>query len=82
MQRIRPDLDIGANIQKIRKSTGLTQLEVIAKLHLMGLEMTQSTYSKLETNRMNIRVSELVALSQIFGVDYNAFFAELLLPSL
>lgn len=77
MQRIRPDLDIGANIQNLRKANKLTQLEVIAKLHLMGLEMTQSTYSKLETNRMNIRVSELVALSQIFGADFNAFFAGL-----
>ena len=74
MQRIRPDLDIGANIQKLRKAKGLTQLEVIAKLNLMGLEMTQSTYSKLETNRMNIRVSELVALTKILNVDYNAFF--------
>ena len=74
MQRIRPDLDIGENIKKLRKAKGLTQLEVIAKLHLLGLEMTQSTYSKLETNRMNIRVSELVALAQILDVDFNAFF--------
>lgn len=74
MQRIRPDLDIGVNIKKLRKAKGLTQLEVIAKLHLMGLEMTQSTYSKLETNRMNIKVSELVALTRILDTDYNAFF--------
>lgn len=77
MQRIRPDLDIGSNIKDLRKKSGLTQLQVIAKLQLMGLEMTQSTYSKLETNRMNIRVSELLALTKILACDFNDFFANL-----
>jgi transcriptional regulator with XRE-family HTH domain len=74
MQKIRPDMDIGKNIQKLRKEAHLTQDQVIAKMHLMGLEISKSTYAKLETNRMNIRVSELVALKIIFQVDYNAFF--------
>lgn len=50
------------------------QDEVIAKLGMMGIEVSKSTYAKLETNRMNIKVSELVALSKIFGTDINAFF--------
>lgn len=29
---------------------------------------------KIETNRMNIKVSELVALKQIFNVSFDAFF--------
>ncbi len=75
--KIRPDKDIGTNIQKARKNKGLTQDQTIAKLQLMGIEMTRSTYAKIETNRINIRVSELVALSQIFGVDFNFFFDNL-----
>ena len=31
--------------------------------------MSKSTYAKLETNRMNIKVSELVALAKIFHTD-------------
>jgi len=78
MQKIRPDMNIGKNIQRLRHQSGLTQNQVIAKLNIMGLPITISTYAKLETNRMNIRVSELIALSVIFGVDINAFFAGLI----
>ena len=74
MQKIRPDLDIGHNIQRLRKRASLTQDQVIAKLQLMGLNISKSTYAKLETNRMNIRVSELVALREIFHVEFNDFF--------
>lgn len=47
-------------------------------LNLMGIPISKSTYAKLETNRMNIKVSELVALAKIFGTDINAFFSGLL----
>ena len=77
MVKIRPDKDIGANIQKARKNKGLTQDQTIAKLQLMEIEMSRSTYAKIETNRINIRVSELVALGKIFGVDLNFFFKDL-----
>lgn len=78
MQKIRPDMDIGKNIQNIRYQKELTQDQVVARLNLMGLSMSKSTYAKLETNRMNIKVSELVALAKIFGTDINAFFTGLL----
>ena len=74
MQKLRPDMDIGHNIQRLRKKAGLTQDQTVAKLQLMGLEISKSTYAKLETNRMNIRVSELVALSRIFNAQFNDFF--------
>lgn len=74
MIKIRPDRYIGANIQTARKQKGLTQDETIAKLQLMGVNISRSTYAKIETDRINIRVSELIALSQIFGVDFNFFF--------
>ena len=74
MQKIRPDRYIGGNIQKARKNKGLTQDNVIAKLQLMGLNMSRSTYAKIETDRINIRVSELIALGIIFEVDFNFFF--------
>ncbi len=78
MQKLRPDMDIGHNIQTLRKAASLTQEQTVAKLQLMGLEISKSTYAKIETNRMNIRVSELVALKKIFGVEYNDFFVGLL----
>ncbi len=70
-------MDTGHNIQQLRKSSSMTQEQVVAKLQLMGLNISKSTYAKLETNRMNIRVSELVALRKIFNVEFNDFFSGL-----
>lgn len=74
MQKLRPDMDIGQNIQKLRRQSSLTQDEVVARMHLMNLNISKSTYAKIETNRMNIRVSELVALKMIFNADFTDFF--------
>ena len=74
MQKIRPDLDIGRNIQQLRYNAQLTQEQVLAKLNVMGIQMSKSTYAKIETNRMNIKVSELIAIAKIFDTDFNAFF--------
>lgn len=77
MQKLRPDLDIGHNISALRRAAKLTQDQTVAKMQVMGIEISKSTYAKIETNRMNIKVSELVALKQIFGVDFSAFFEDL-----
>ena len=74
MVKIRPNRYIGANIQKARKNKGLTQDNVIAKLQMMGIDMSRSTYAKIETDRINIRVNEFIAFSRIFDVDFNFFF--------
>lgn len=76
MQKLRPDMNmgIGQNIGLLRKNAHLTQDQVIARLQLMGIEISKSTYAKIETNRMNIKISELVALKKIFNVDISEFF--------
>ncbi|EDO0820865.1 helix-turn-helix transcriptional regulator, partial [Listeria monocytogenes] len=75
----RPDMDIGKNIQRLRNNSKMTQDQVVAKMNIMGLNISKSTYAKLETNRMNIRVSELVALKIIFDANFNDFFEDLIL---
>lgn len=77
MQKLRPDLDIGYRISTLRKAVGLTQDQTVAQMQMMGLNISKSSYAKIETNRMNIKVSELVALARIFRKDYNAFFGDL-----
>ena len=71
-------MDIGHNIQRPRRKANMTQDQVVARLQLMGIEISKSTYAKLETNRMNIKVSELVALGKIFNADISEFFDGLL----
>ena len=77
MQKIRPDLNIGYTIRKLRLRKNFTQDDVVGKLNLLGLPISRSSYAKLETNRMNIRVSELKALKTIFCCDYNEFFVDI-----
>lgn len=76
-QKIKQDLNIGNNIRELRKKSKLTQEQVVARLQLQGIEISRSTYSQIECGTYNIRISELVALSELFDVDYNAFFQNL-----
>lgn len=76
-QKLKQDIQIGSNIRKLRKKAGLTQEQVVAKLQLKGLETSRSSYSQIECGTYNIRISELVALTEFFQVDYNAFFQDI-----
>lgn len=76
-QKIKQDISLGNNIRKLRKQSGLTQEQVVARLQLQGIETSRSSYSQIECGTYNIRVSELIALAELFQVDYNAFFENL-----
>ena len=74
IQKIRMDMSIGSNIQKRRYQCKLKQDQVIAKMNLMGIPISKSSYAKIETNRMNIKVSELVALAKILDCEGRRLF--------
>ena len=73
-QKIKQDISSGDNIRKLRKQSHLTQEQTVARMQLKGLDISRSSYSQIECGTYNIRVSELIALAEIFHVDYNAFF--------
>lgn len=68
------DISIGENIKKFRMEKGLKQTEVIARLQLLGIEISVYSYSKIENGKQNPTVSLLRALTEIFQCDYNVFF--------
>lgn len=76
-QKIKQDTSLGDNIRKLRKQSHLTQEQTVARMQLKGLDISRSSYSQIECGTYNIRVSELIALAEIFYVDYNAFFINL-----
>ena len=76
-QKIKQDIQIGDNIRRLRKQKKLTQEQVITHLQLQGIELSRSSYSQIECGTYNIRVSELIALADLFEVDFNAFFQNL-----
>jgi len=74
--KIRQDINIGHNIRKYRLENHLTQDQVIAKLQLREIAISRSAYSQMECGTYNIRVSELLALVDLFHVPIGVFFTE------
>ena len=75
--KIRQDRDrfnIGTNIRRFRKENHLTQEQTVAKMQLMEIDISRGTYSQIECGLYNIKVSELLALSEIFHVGIEEFF--------
>ncbi len=74
-QKIRPDMRIGKNIQLIRYARGMTQAEVAAQMQMLGVNTSKQGYVKIENELGNIKVSELFALKEIFGLkSFDPFF--------
>lgn len=66
--------NIGANIRKFRLKNQLTQEQTVTKMQLLGIDISRSIYSQIECGKYNIRVPELLALSEIFSVSIGDFF--------
>lgn len=67
---------IGKNIKKLRKQNHLRNIDVVTKLQLAGLGLSTSTLSKIEGGKSNPSTELLIALTEIFQCDFNAFFDE------
>lgn len=68
------DISIGNNLRVLRTEANLTQEQVVAQLQLRNLATSRSIYSQIEAGTYNIRVSELIALTEIFHTDFNTIF--------
>lgn len=76
MQWIIRDIPLGRNIQTVRMSKNMTQIEVVEHLQLMGSMMSRSTLANIEAGRRNIKASDLKALQVLFDMEYNEFFKD------
>jgi len=52
----------------------LTQEQTVAKMQLLGVDISRGTYSQIECGIVNIRVEDLLALREIFGIEIGKFF--------
>ncbi len=62
------------NLVALRLKHGLSQYRLVEKMQLLGSTISRGTYSKIELGAGNLKVSDLVALRQIYGVGYEEFF--------
>lgn len=76
MQWILQDIPLGRNIQTVRMSRNMTQMQVVEKMQLIGSSISRSTYANIETGRRNIKANDLRALREVLNVDYSEFFKD------
>ncbi len=73
-QCVVQDVNIGANLRKLRRRAHMTQAEVAAKLELRGLPVSREIYAQIEIGQHHIKVSVLLALKEIFHASYEEIF--------
>lgn len=67
-------IGIGQNIKRLREQTGFSQSQFTRELQLQGISISYDIYKKMEQNRYNIRIYELIAMKQLLNVSYDEFF--------
>lgn len=75
--RLKQDISIGLNMKKYRVKAKMSQENVAAKLQVRGLDISREIISRMELGKYNVRVSVLLALSEIYRVPIQDFFADL-----
>ena len=75
--RLKQDISIGKNLKRYRAKTGLSQEKVVARLQVQGLDISREVLSRIERGKYNVRISVLLALSDLYNVPIQDFFADL-----
>ncbi len=60
---------VGARVTQARKKLGMKQVELLAKLQLMGMDMSVPALSLLEGQKRPVSDIELNALADVLGVS-------------
>lgn len=76
-QKLRRDLNMGANLRKLRNNAGLSQEKLCAKLQEKDCDVGRSTYQKYESGDLNIPIIVLITLRKIYNCTYDDFFEDL-----
>lgn len=73
-QKIRQDKNMGQNLRDLRYVSGLSQEKLCAELQRRGCDIARSCYAKYEAGELNIKVSVIMALKEIYKCSYDDFF--------
>ncbi len=68
---------MGDNLRKLRLEYGISQEKLCAELQRRECDIGRSTYEKYEAGELNIRISVLMKLKEIYDCSYDDFFADL-----
>lgn len=74
IQKIRQDRIIGDNLRDLRNKKGLSQEKLCAELQRKGCDIARSAYAKYEAGELNVKVSVILALKEIYNCQFDDFF--------
>ena len=60
---------VGARVTEARKKQGMKQIELLAKLQLLGIDMSVPALSLLEGQKRSVTDIELSALADVLNVS-------------
>lgn len=73
-----PNKNIGDNLKDLRFKSGLSQTKLCEELRELGCDIIRSTYEKYETGELNVKVTVLAALKNLYGCKWDDFFKDVL----
>jgi len=75
-QKIKQDINIGANIRdlRLRRDVGATELAI--KLQLIGVDMTREALWKIENGEQHLKATQLRGIRDVLGVTYDDLLKE------
>ena len=76
-QKLRVDRPLGDRLRILRDRHGISQEKLCAELQRRGCDIGRSTYAKYEAGELNVRISVLIQLKQIYGCSYEDFFEDM-----
>lgn len=77
IQKIRQDRIIGDNLRDLRNKNALSQEKLCAELQRKGCDIARSAYAKYEAGELNVKVSVILALKEIYNCQFDDFFTGL-----
>lgn len=67
------EINIGANIRRIRKERGIGQTELVSMVQLRGVTMTRESLVKIERGIQHISASQLRAIRDCLDTSFDEF---------
>ena len=65
---------VGQNIERLRKSRNIKQMDFIAKMQVEGCDINPTSYSKLEGQLRAATDKEIFVIAKILGVAIEELF--------
>lgn len=73
-QKLKRDLNMGDNLRKLRVAHKYSQEKLCVELQRRSYDIGRTTYSKYENGELNIRISLIIALKNLYNCSYDDFF--------